>query len=476
MNEELNTDDFEAWLKKGADKHRMYPSDQLWRNINQQLHGNRRWPALTFGAILTGALVTAALIFLRPDKDLFNLPVITSNKPVVVDPVNNRSNLADQIVVNIKKLQPASKEIIYSFNYPLTGHKETREQPAEILNVLPNNETLALNEPINRNLNNTPAFVNTAKLVKSALVTNLPLATHLQLITTTSAPDIEEPTDESLAQVQPSATSAITDVTEEAEQSNNTALSFITLPKNKKHRWSLELYGGPNINYRHLTEKTPFDYHAPYNATLTSANSSIVSNLVKQKPSVGFNVGAAFVYAISNRLRVKAGLQFNYRQYTIDAFHSNLERSVLLLNNGYLYPDSVYTYSVISNEQGKSAITLSNRFFQLSAPVGVEWTVAKVNKIDFTIASSLQPTYQLNSNVYQITSDYKSYVQAPGLLRRWNVNAGADATANFMAGGLKWQVGPQIRYQMLSSQKNNYSIREHLIDYGVRVGIVKQLR
>lgn len=472
MNDELNTDEFESWLKNQTDKHRMYPSDQLWRNINQQLHGNSRWPALTFGAILTGALVTAALIFLRPDKDLFNLPVVADVQPHLVTITNHTTTESNIPQVDIQALRPLNtKEVLYSFNYPVKNYpsNELQTSTGEV-DVLPENETLELNEPISiHSVNATPAItgnVNKAKLVITEMAAAAPEqpATIMEQLVTKE--DVEETKINNI----------VSESIDPTEQTFMVDKSQIRLPEHKKSRWNIELYGGPSINYRRLTEKRPYDYHLPYNSALTTANRSIVNNVVKQRPSIGFNVGTAIAYALSNRLKIKVGLQFNYRQYTIDAFRSKLERSVLLLNNGYIYPDSVYTYSVISNEPGKSALTLNNRFYQLSAPVSVEWTVLKMNNLNFSVASSLQPTYQLNANVYQITSDYKSYVQAPGLLRRWNVNAGAEANANFVAGGLQWQVGPQIRYQMMPTQNGNYSIREHLIDYGVKVGIVKQLR
>ncbi len=472
MKEEFSTNEFESWLKNQADKHRMYPNDQLWRNINQQLHGNRRWPALTFGAILTGALVTASLIFLRPDKDLFNLPIVATNNPAAIPVTNTKNDINNLAAVNIKALQPlSSKEVVYSFNSPVDNDVSDVLETAKPAYVFPENETLALNEPLaSHPVNTTSAITGNTNMAKPVAINILPAATLLEpnvpLINV--APAEEKVQEEKVV----NAVLLPENTTEETFVANK---SLIRLPDVKKKRWNIELYGGPNINYRLLTENRPYDYHLPYNATLTSANRSVVNNVVKQHPSIGFNVGTAFVYSISDRLKIKAGLQFNYRQYTIDAFRSKLERSVLLLNNSYIYPDSVYTYSAISNEQGKIGITLNNRFFQLSAPVSVEWTVAKIHRLNFNVASSIQPTYQLNSNVYQISSDYKSYVQAPGLLRRWNINAGAEATANFMAGGLQWQVGPQVRYQILSTQKGNYSIREHLIDYGVKVGIIKQI-
>src|ERR1700712_5743437 len=72
MNQEFDLDEFEELLRSQTDKHRMYPDDAVWRNINNRLHGKRRWPALTFSAILTVAVLTAGFIFLHPKKDFFN--------------------------------------------------------------------------------------------------------------------------------------------------------------------------------------------------------------------------------------------------------------------------------------------------------------------------------------------------------------------------------------------------------------------
>jgi hypothetical protein len=37
-------------------------------------------------------------------------------------------------------------------------------------------------------------------------------------------------------------------------------------------------------------------------------------------------------------------------------------------------------------------------------------------------------------------------------------------------------LGPQVRYQVLSSYKDKYPIREYLIDYGFKLGIQKTLK
>jgi hypothetical protein len=42
--------------------------------------------------------------------------------------------------------------------------------------------------------------------------------------------------------------------------------------------------------------------------------------------------------------------------------------------------------------------------------------------------------------------------------------------------GVKWTVGPQIRYQIFSSYKKEYPIIEHLKDYGFKIGLSKTIK
>src|SRR5690606_34620470 len=106
------------------------------------------------------------------------------------------------------------------------------------------------------------------------------------------------------------------------------------------------------------------------------------------------------------------------------------------------------------NFSGYFAEDLKNQYYQLSVPVGLELRVLGSDKFQFNVAGTIQPTYLLNKNTYLITNDYKNYTREPSLVRKWNVNAGTEAFISYSSGDLKWQVGPQFRYQLLSSYKN----------------------
>jgi len=134
------------------------------------------------------------------------------------------------------------------------------------------------------------------------------------------------------------------------------------------------------------------------------------------------------------------------------------------------------SYTSIRNFGGTSVEDLKNQYYQFSLPVGFEVRIFGNDKLQFNLASTIQPTYLINRNTYLITTDYKNYTKAPSLIRRWNINAGAEAYISYSKGDVKWQVGPQFRYQLLSSYQNVYPIKEYLMEYGIKVGITKTIR
>jgi len=58
------------------------------------------------------------------------------------------------------------------------------------------------------------------------------------------------------------------------------------------------------------------------------------------------------------------------------------------------------------------------------------------------------------------------------LIRKWNVNSSFETFAAYSTGKINWKVGPQVRYQLLSSFQEKYPVKEHLFDFGLKVGIM----
>ncbi|HSK13100.1 MAG TPA: hypothetical protein VK907_07770, partial [Phnomibacter sp.] len=74
MRHPFDLDNFESFLSEQTERHRMYAGDRVWRNIFNHLHGNDKWPALTFASILTVAVISVILTITYPSRDLINMP------------------------------------------------------------------------------------------------------------------------------------------------------------------------------------------------------------------------------------------------------------------------------------------------------------------------------------------------------------------------------------------------------------------
>jgi hypothetical protein len=207
----------------------------------------------------------------------------------------------------------------------------------------------------------------------------------------------------------------------------------------------------------------------PYTATYSDFYD--INNAVTHKPDIGLELGLSARYPISNAIKVKAGLQFNINRYEIKAFDYPDEMTTIALNSGGRHRDSVKTVSSYRNFSGNKADWLQNYYFQISTPVGMEVKLVGDDKIQFGIASTIQPTYMLGDRAYVITTDYKNYAEVPWLVRRWNVNTSLETFVTYSTGKLNWQVGPQVRYQLLSSFITKYPVKENLFDFGLKVGI-----
>jgi hypothetical protein len=204
-----------------------------------------------------------------------------------------------------------------------------------------------------------------------------------------------------------------------------------------------------------------------------------IEKLVNHKPALGFELGSHLRYAANRTVTFKAGLQFNYARYAIEAFSSpSTDVATIALNATSSAPrrDSIISMSSISNFGGNSVKDIQNQYFQLSAPIGLELKLIGGQKLQLHVAGTIQPTYLINRNSYLITTDYQNYTREPSLVRRWNMNTSAEAFVSYNTGTVTWQVGPQFRYQLLSSYSSRYPIRENLMEYGVKIGVSKTIR
>lgn len=220
-------------------------------------------------------------------------------------------------------------------------------------------------------------------------------------------------------------------------------------PKAKKLKW--QMYFTPTVSYRKLSD-------------------NYIDNVATHKPAFGFELGLTAKYPVSKNIKLKAGLQFNVNRYEIRTYDSYSQLATIRVTDGGRV-DSIRTVTNYNNFSGYQPSWLQNFYLQVSAPVGLELKIKGDDKVQFGIASSIQPTYLLGDRAYLISADYKNYAEMPKLVRKWNVNTSLETFVAYSTGHLNWQVGPQVRYQILSSYLKKYPVKENLFDFGLKVGI-----
>ena len=470
-------EDLEQLLKQKADQYKMYPSDRVWKGVYRSLHTRRKWYWFSFVLFLTAISYYAIVDLISP----------SANKAVARNTASSSApsqNTEQQKAVIIPFTSPAGTGAINSGaaahqkSFIVNPELNSGEQIAanglsdlitdEIIGAAPvyDLQTGMIREEVVVIQEERKAAIVSNEVIPYSFVTPAIEQVVPQYVT---GLDIDK--------------SVMAKESEEisAEDKNRVnwlqeyAVYELAPPALKRLSWQLSF--SPTMNYRKLTGSN--------NANISSdiKNIPIALNiagdpdkLLNHKPAIGFELGTHFLYALNKTFLIKAGFQFNYSRYDIQAYSSNTERATIALNSVGLTNDTIATYTRLRNFGGDAVQDLQNQYFQLSAPIGFEMRLLGNGKLQLNVAGTLQPTYLLNRNTYLITTDYKNYTKEPSLVRRWNLNSGAEAFISYKTGDLKWQVGPQFRYQLLSSYISEYPIREHLMEYGIKIGVTKTIR
>lgn len=467
MERNFDNKDFEQFLKQNADQYRMHPSEKVWTEINNTLHPRRRWYGIAaLLLLLTGAVVSGVMI-LQPgsnsqtaftDSKTKSQPAITENKIATATSV--------PVLININPNRPVA-----SYRIPTIINNYSAKIPVEIAE-----NNIAVTMP--------PALLPQQKverdIIPSAINNNSDLALKTKnSITTppviTSNEDdinnISELVNGNLEKSKPAAEAIkpsvkIADLQAKPSETSNSS------QKTKKKKVAIwQLYFTPGISYRRLTENKAAILAA-------SGTSSIpyylavrdVKKLVTHKPDIGFELGLAAKYPVTKHFLLKAGLQFNVNKYNIHAFNYVPEPATIAIQSGGV-PQSVTRTSYYRNFSGYSPNWLTNIYFSFSIPVGLELNFVNNKKINIGLGLTAQPTYLLDNKAYLISTDFKNYIKVPDLIRRWNLNTGAELIFGFKAGKTKFQMGPQMRYQALSSFKDKYPVKENLFNFGLKAGV-----
>ena len=185
---------------------------------------------------------------------------------------------------------------------------------------------------------------------------------------------------------------------------------------------------------------------------------------------MGVEFGIEGRYHVNDKFSIKTGFQFNINRYDIRAYTHTTEIATVALNTGTGFDSMATTTNYRNFSGGASANWLENFYFQAGIPVGVEIILSDNKNLQWGVSGTIQPTYVIGDRAYLISSDYKNYARFPDLMRRWNLSTGIGTFVSYSTGKIKWQVGPHVRYQHLSSFVSELTVKEKLFAIGLKVG------
>ncbi len=444
---------FESLIKNHVDGYRIYPTNKVWPRINNHIHGKQRLAV----AGITALLLLTILMFTKQQS--FNTNEIVQNKQATI---NNETSYTP-ILISEPQKEKNIKATSYSINYNVKlNAKNLKNYTTK--NIFPSkkaDENLVIAKtvkPINGNIHTFDRLRENENYQEISITENnetndIALQDNDELVNVAMA-KIEKD------KINISNTVFNIEPKVEKDDKGNKDIKITTLHKTKVRK---QYYITPSISYRTLTDSRNIK---------TISSSQSLDKSVYHKPDMGIEAGMNWVFVKDEKILIKTGVQLNYNRYNIRATNAPPEVTNITL---YGSSSSLQTVSNLRNTSSFYPNWVENSNIQISLPIGFDYIIAGNDAVKLTIGSSLQPSYLLKNKMYLLSTDLKNYTKAPSLIRRINLNANVEALMTITNKKTTLQIGPQIRYQILSSYSGKYPFKEKLFDYGFKVGISRPL-
>lgn len=500
MEQEFYRDEFEQMLKDTTEDFRMYPSRKVWHSIYNDLHPDRRWPSFAVCLLLLSAILYIGVA---------NNNSISKRSRTLLTAVNtNEKTIANQKNTNSDKKLKNNSDILQS-NFDNTTYSNLdQSQKDNYKNIATSNMDIPVFEKLIQNDKNslltTSASIaphsdkNIINKINNSILINI---IKEQSTETAKLAPIEEPnsaetnvipandiSDFNIEKTAAESSVKTTVLTETKNTEKNKLLTANTDEKSwvedfafhnvrNRNKWksnlSLQYYITPSIGYRELYKNNDF---GPSNGLLLRMPDN--ANSVSQQAAFNIEAGGSILMGLTKKIRLKSGFQINYSNYITHAHElQHPAQTVVLMNdlhNGSIMPVSYN--SNYGNVLGSNFSKLNNKTLQISLPLGADYQIAGNEKIKWYMGATIQPTYILSGNAYLISTDYKNFVDEVSLLRNWNINTSIETFATINTGaGFNVNLGPQLRYQLLSTYSKAYTYTEKLYNIGFKLGITKKL-
>jgi hypothetical protein len=495
MENDLNDDDFELFLKQKVDQHKLYPSDNAWKGIYNSLHPGMKW--FKVGGSL---LILSTLFFIFQQNAFFSPAHSSLNKSSLSNSVSPQLS-----VTNANPSTVSSATTTAFNNHGVTGNKKSAGSEINSAGILLNSNELfnsgnagqpstpggksvavnaldALNATtakkdanaaytLKRNSDLKGFFLTQSPSIKQFRAINVAIPSNHSVTSKESEPkseaDIAGGRDLKMSPVTANVLKSQEEISIK-EINWLQEMAAIKLTAHKSNRFNIQFYFSPTVSYRKLADNQNSSHTGPLNGPAGTRDLNI-NSYVDHSPAIGAEIGSNFLYSASRNLTFKTGLQLNYNRYNIKAFRYFYEKASIALNTAGHIPDTLSSYTSIRNFNGYTPEQLQNQYLQVSVPIGAELKLFGNKRLQFNVAGTVQPTFLLFSDTYLLSTDYLNYTKEPSLVRKWNVHSSVEAFLSYKTGGFRWQVGPQFRYQLLSSYNDRYPIKEYLLEYGLKI-------
>lgn len=452
MERNFDRDDFELFLQQKTDQYKMYPSDSVWRAIYRNLHTKRR------GFIIGGSLLLLCCGYFLSQQFITDKKITAQ-----INGISSGFGVDEQQPVFftdiIKRLSKKTSAVETNNTIDLKAAEAIIT--AKVISI-----TTAPNQQITSAKNSTNPVIENEVYQKATSINSDRQAPVISI-----NKSIENLPDPALFSEERKLVKSLTVAETKDEMSWLKKIALDQYKLKRLNRFALQFYFSPTISFRTLEGQSK-------NVTPTplAIQEVDVNRYVNQTPAMGIEIGSTVMYNASKNITFKAGLQMNFTRYNIQAFRYDEAKTTIVLNNNNVLRDTISTYSSLRNMGGYQAEQIQNQYLQIAVPIGAEIKLLGNKRLQFNIAGTIQPSYLLANKSYLLSNDYTSYTEESSLIRRWNVSTNLETYFSYQSGGVRWQIGPQFRYQLMSSYKNVYPIREYLMEYGIKFGVSKTIR
>ena len=465
MERKFYPENFERFLKGHADQFKMTPSKKVWHGIYNDLHPGRRWPSIAMSMVFIFTLVIIGhLNTNNGNNTLHDLASLRNT--------NSIKSVQNKIAAKqIKRSRPKGiLEDILAANNLNENISDNTNPPGstQLLTVLKNTEPFSNTQTgLNLNIAETRSNNVTDVGVKNKMENpsydkienTVPTASHKDIVTKSSQDDLNKITadnDESMNKTSAAEEEIISPANDITTTANTSQANLAKISKPQKiNNITWTYYLTSSISYRYLSDNN-------------------IDKSVIHYPMLGYEGGTALSFNIYKKLQFTTGLQLNYSGYNIQANNVHPMVASLILNNENSGQYEVYSaMSHYGNKMGTEFTKLKNYSLQASIPIGLQYAFAGNDNIKLSVAASFQPSFIISGKAYLLSEDKRNYLTNPELIRKLNINTNFTTYVSFSSASFNWQIGPQVRYQPLSTYTKRYQLKENLINYGIRVGISK---